>query len=315
MSEHQLLKQTTPTNAQVLIFIAVLSLVCAIVLSVLASALKGPQEIAKELDRSEQMLIAAKIMNHGGNFLIPDDKGGYTFAKYADGRLVPGTANDFATSKEILEMYKERLRPYLVDDQGNLTTFEKAGIQMDNYLSQYKKTGYYREPYKLIYEILPNPPAAKETGKEKERPIGYIIPVNGYGLWDAIYGYLALKTDGETVIGISWYDQKETPGLGANIAEAPWQDNFPGKKIFQQAPGGKTDLKSAPIGITVVKGKVSEVLGDSPKAMSAVDGMPGATLTGNGVTTAYRDVLSAYRPFFVKLHDESLKEKPEEVKK
>lgn len=125
------------------------------------------------------------------------------------------------------------------------------------------------------------------------------------GLWDAIYGYLAVKPDGETVIGISWYEHKETPGLGANISEADWQSQFPGKLIFQPSPTGEVDLKAAPIGINVVKGKVAEVLGDVPKAKAAVDGMPGATLTGNGVTTAYRDVLAAYRPFFIKVHDET----------
>src|SRR5690606_10592622 len=130
--------------------------------------------------------------------------------------------------------------------------------------------------------------------------VGYVIPVNGYGLWDAIYGYLAIEPNGETVIGTSWYDQKETPGLGANIADAEWQDLFPGKLIFQPRANGEVDPATAPIGIVVVKGRVSEVLGDAPKAKNAVDGMPGATLTGNGVTDAYRFVLNAYRPFFVK---------------
>jgi Na+-transporting NADH:ubiquinone oxidoreductase subunit C len=125
------------------------------------------------------------------------------------------------------------------------------------------------------------------------------------GLWDAIYGYLAIKNDGDTVIGISWYDQKETPGLGANIAEPEWQSQFPNKKIFQESPNGETDFKTAPLGITVVKGKVSEVLGDSTKALSAVDGMAGATLTGNGVTNAYRDVLAAYRPFLLIVHEKN----------
>ena len=48
-----------------------------------------------------------------------------------------------------------------------------------------------------------------------------------------------------------------------------------------------------------MRGKVSEVLGDAPKAQSAVDGIAGATLTGNGVTKAYTDVLEAYRPFLI----------------
>ena len=140
-----------------------------------------------------------------------------------------------------------------------------------------------------------------EISKES-KPEGYVIPVNGFGLWDAIYGYLAVATDGNTVIGISWYDQKETPGLGANISEAPWQDLFPGKKIFQESADGKTEFKMTPLGIVVVKGKVSEVLGTNPKSKSAVDGMAGATLTGNGVTDAYRDVLGPYRPFLMKLN-------------
>lgn len=290
-----------PSNFKVISFVVILSFVCALVLSVLASALQEPKEIAKELDRSKQMMIAARIFTHKGYFLMLNDQGEHIPAKAEEnGVLVPGSKEDFATQDEILEVFRQRIRPKLVDADGNMKTFEEAGIDYNDYLSKNKKTGYYRLPEKLIYEILPNP-----SEVAKSEAIGYVVPVNGYGLWDAIYGYLAVKTDGDTVIGISWYDQKETPGLGANIAEEDWQSLFPGKKIFQPSPSGQTDFKSAPIGISVVKGKVSEVLGDSPKAKSAVDGMAGATLTGYGVNDAYKDVLEAYRPFFIKLHNEN----------
>lgn len=288
---------------RVILFIVVLSLVCAFILSFLASALKEPQEIAKELDRSEQMLIAAHILNHQREFLVQNDAGEYVPARYtSNGTLIPAPDSPIATQSQIIDVYKKRLIPLLVNAEGETTTFEQAGIDLDNYVNEHRKTGYYKQPLKLLYEILPNPTGEQNTDSA---PIGYVIPINGYGLWDAIYGYLAVRTDGNTLIGISWYDQKETPGLGANIAEAYWQDYFPGKKIFQPGSDGQTDFKTAPIGITVVKGKVAEVLGDSPKAQSAVDGMPGATLTGNGVTTAYRDVLNAYRPFLIKLHERS----------
>lgn len=302
MSEQQPQPKKGTTNLQVIGFVVILSFVCALVLAILSSALKKPQEIAQELDRSEQMMIAAKIFTHEGYFQIKNDKGQYIPAKYAgDGKLVPGSKQDKPTRREILEVYKKRIVPVLVNDQGKMTTFKKAGINEDQYLAKYKKGGYSQLPEKLIYEILPNP-----TGNESKKPtpIGYVIPVNGFGLWDAIYGYLAIEPGGETVIGISWYEQ-ETPGLGANIAEESWQKQFFGKKIFQPGSEGKIDLKTAPIGITVVKGKVSEVLGNSPKAEAAVDGMPGATLTGNGVTNAYRDVLAEYRPFFIKIHDKT----------
>lgn len=275
----------------------ILSLICALILSILASALAKPQELAKELDRTKQLLIAAKLLDYQGHLLIPNEQGEYVPAKaLEDGTLEPGTPQDIATNKQILAVYKKRIRPLLVDDKGDITTFEKTGINEEEYLSKYQKTGYYKQPQKLIYEVLPN--------SKEENPIGYVIPVNGFGLWDAIYGYLAIKPDGNTVIGISWYDQKETPGLGANISEEPWQSLFPGKVLFQQSPGGETDFKTAPLGITVVKGKVSDVIGDAPKAKSAVDGMAGATLTGNGVTEAYRDVLIAYKPFLLKVSKE-----------
>jgi Na+-transporting NADH:ubiquinone oxidoreductase subunit C len=292
------------SNARTIAFMVILSFICALILSLLASALAEPKEIAKDLDRSKQMMIAAKIFTHEGYFLMKDAEGKYIPAKYSkDGILVPGTTNDIATNSQILEVYKRRLKPLLVDDKGNIVSFEKAGINMDEYIAKNKKTGYYKQPYKLAYEILPNPKPDEKPG-EKIEPEGFVIPVNGYGLWDAIYGYLAIKPDGNTIIGISWYDQKETPGLGANIAEPAWQSLFPGKHIFQESPDGKTNYKLAPLGITVVRGKVSEALGNSPKALSAVDGMAGATLTGNGVTDAYSDVLAPYRPFLIKIHDE-----------
>ncbi|MBA3956871.1 MAG: NADH:ubiquinone reductase (Na(+)-transporting) subunit C [Parachlamydiaceae bacterium] len=294
------------SNTKTIIFMVVLSFICALVLSVLASALAEPKEIAKDLDRSKQMMIAAKVLSHQEYFLMQDSKGAYVPAKLnSSGILESGTTSDIASQAQLLEVYKKRFPALLVDDKGNQTTFEKAKIKEEEYLVEYKKTGYYKRPQKLIYAILP-PTTAEQT--EQPKPMGYVIPVNGYGLWDAIYGYLAIKPDGDTVIGISWYDQKETPGLGANISEADWQNFFPGKKIFQPVASGQPNFQTAPLGITVVKGKVSDVLGDSLKAQSAVDGMAGATLTGNGVTDAYREVLAAYRPFLIRVHEENAKE-------
>lgn len=278
----------------------ILSVVCAVILSALASALKEPQEVAREIYRSKQMLVSAQVYNNLGNyFQVKDEKGKYIPAKLnSEGYLVPGAVNDHPSQDDILTVYRTRIRPLLVDSNGKRQTFKEANIDEATYTRDNKKRGYYLQPLKLIYELLPNPTPQNKT--KLNQVDGYIIPVNGFGLWDAIYGYLAIQPDGVTVIGISWYEQKETPGLGAEISLPPWQSLFPGKKIFQIGPNG--DMKTAPIGITVVRGKVSEVYGDSPKAKSAVDGMSGATLTGNGVTAAYKDVLEAYRPFLIAAH-------------
>lgn len=293
---------------------AALSFIAALILSVIASALQEPKEIAKDLDRSKQMLIAAKVLSHDGYFLIENDKGEYIPARFDNGSLVQGSASDLATKAEIIKVYESRLIPLLVDRQGNLKTFKEAKINLDEYVPKYRSIGYYKLPLMLIYKLLPNPKPGETLDPLKTEATGWVVPVNGFGLWDAIYGYVALMPDGDTVIGITWYDQKETPGLGANIAEPYWQHQFYDKKIFTPGPSGTTDFKSAPLGITVVKGLVAEVYGDAPRAKSAVDGMAGATLTGNGVTQAYKDVLAPYRPFFIKLHDQEAKgkEQPKE---
>lgn len=300
------------SDFRTIMFMVILSFICALILSVLASALAEPKEIAKDLDRSKQMMIAAKILSHDGHFLIKNDEGRYVPAKYLkDGILVPGTNNDIASQSELLEVYKLRMQPLLVDDKGNLTTFEAAHLNEEEYLTNYKKSGYYLQPLKLLYKITHNPSSEAEMMGGEEAADGYVIPVNGFGLWDAIYGYLAIDVDGNTVIGTTWYDQKETPGLGANIADPPWQSLFPNKLLFQPSADGSTDFKTAPLGIVVVKGKVAEVLGEAPKSKSAVDGMAGATLTGNGVTDAYKNVLNAYRPFLLKLQEAHMKNKSE----
>ena len=304
-----IVSESTPkpktSNTETIIFMVILSLTCALILSVIASLVEEPKEAAKQLDRNKQLMIAAKLLDYNGYFLLQENDGTYVPAKYSAGKLVQGSKNDFATNQEISEIFDKRIKPVLINKKGDVKTFQDVDIDYKNYVSEYRKSGYYNQPWMLIYEILPN----SENKEPLDNPTGYVIPVNGFGLWDAIYGYLAIKPDGDTVIGITWYDQKETPGLGANISESYWQDLFPGKKIFQESPDGKTDFKTAPLGITVVKGKVSEVLGNSPKSKSAVDGMAGATLTGNGVNDAYRTVLEPYRPFLIKLHQTYEKEK------
>ncbi len=307
MSEANLPKSN---SRYTIIFMVILSFVCALILSILASALEGPQEVAKELDRSKEMLISAQILNPFGYFQIQDSEGKYVPATLTNGgRLEPSTEKIVPSGKQILEVFRSRIQSFLVNSKGEELTFQQAGINEPQYISEYRKTGYYNQPNKLVYKIFKNPnndQAKDGKGPEIE---GYVFPVNGMGLWDAIYGFLSIKTDGDTVIGISWYDQKETPGLGANISDPVWQIQFPGKLIFQESSDGKTDFNTAQIGITVVKGKVADVLGQTPRAKSAVDGMAGATLTGNGVTDAYKNVLAAYRPFLIRIHDEYEKNK------
>src|ERR1700728_2665772 len=86
-----------PSNARTIIFMVILSFACALILSLLASALAEPKMLAKDLDRIKQMMIATKLLSHHGYFLLKDAEGKEIPAKYSnDGILVPGTTKDFA---------------------------------------------------------------------------------------------------------------------------------------------------------------------------------------------------------------------------
>jgi Na+-transporting NADH:ubiquinone oxidoreductase subunit C len=299
------------SDSATLLFMVVMCVACASILSVVAYSLRIPQEEARLFDQNKQMLIAARILSHRGYFTTVDKQDKIVRAKLDEkkGELTPDPEAPPATDDEVRFLSEKLIHPLLTDKTGKVYTPEEKNIELSEYLEKNKKTGYADLPLKLFYAILPMEALTKNVeGKDVIEKLkearAIVIPVNGFGLWDAIYGYLALKPDGDTVLGTTWYEMGETPGLGANITEAKWQDQFFGKKVFQEGGQGKTDFKSADLGIIVVKGKVSDVYGSSPKGKSAVDGMSGATLTGNGVSEAYKESLQPYRPFLIKLHDE-----------
>lgn len=99
-----------------------------------------------------------------------------------------------------------------------------------------------------------------------------ILPVFGYGLWSTMYGFVALESDGNTVADIVFYSHAETAGIGDFVSKPKWRSLWPKKRAFDE--DGQLLLR-------VVKGRVSP---DDPLADYHVDGVSGATLTGNGVT-------------------------------
>ena len=117
---------------------------------------------------------------------------------------------------------------------------------------------------------------------EKEGDTYYIIPMRGKGLWGPVWGYLALESDGNTVVGATFDHKSETPGLGAEITTPMFTDQFPGKKISEAGI-----FKS----ISVVKAGTSA--GDY-----AVDGISGGTITSNGVNDMLTDCLAPYAEYF-----------------
>ena len=120
---------------------------------------------------------------------------------------------------------------------------------------------------------------------KSSNPEAFIIPISGKGLWSTLFGYFALEMDLNTVIGITFYKHAETPGLGGEVEKKWFQNNFVGKKIFDQT--GEL------VSIKVVKGKVNDVY--SGEALNhGVDGISGATVTSRGVSDFLKRDLLRY---------------------
>jgi Na+-transporting NADH:ubiquinone oxidoreductase subunit C len=107
---------------------------------------------------------------------------------------------------------------------------------------------------------------------ENENLNAIILPVRGYGLWGTMKGYLALRPDFKTIIGLEFFDHKETPGLGGEIDNPKWKAIWKGKEVFSN---------SGDVVISVIKGSVDK---SSNQSKYQVDGLSGATITSNGVT-------------------------------
>jgi len=169
------------------------------------------------------------------------------------------------TSDEIQKLFKENIEAVVLDASGQRT--EKDAKEIDT---------------EKDVEFLPI--YLKKIGDNVE---GYAIPIAGKGLWSTLFGYFAIEPDGRTVKGITFYKHGETPGLGAEVDKAWFQQNFIGKRFV--------DENDQLIGIHVIKGKVES---DDQEAYHKVDGISGATITGKGLEFFLKDDLGKYEPFF-----------------
>jgi len=104
-----------------------------------------------------------------------------------------------------------------------------------------------------------------------------ILPIWGAGMWGQMHGYIALKKDGTTVKGFTFYEHSETPGLGAEVDNPRWKAQWPGKQIYDNS--GKLAIK------VVKNGKYNP---DAADANSTIDGLAGASVTSGHVKQIVR---------------------------
>lgn len=114
----------------------------------------------------------------------------------------------------------------------------------------------------------------------------YIFSAYGAGLWGPIWGWVSLKTDFSTIVGVKFDHQGETPGLGAEIATPKFSNQFIGKEIF--ANGEFTS-------VAIVKGGVKE------GSTNQVDAISGGTITSKALEASILNWFEAYLPYIKSL--------------
>lgn len=236
-------------------------LVCAIVVSAAAVTLRPMQQENAELDRKSNILQAAGIFRAG---LSIDEQ----FADI-ETRVVELATGEFVDSPDpdTYDQRRAQRNPELSDALPNRE--DPAGLNR-------------LEHYSLVYIV-----------RDDNDDIDILIlPVRGYGLWSTMRGFLALESDLNTVAGMGFYEHEETPGLGGEIDNPNWINQWPGKKIYND---------DGEVALTVTRGGGVE-------EQHHIDGISGATLTSRGVDNMIGFWMGerAFKPFLDNLRAEEL---------
>jgi Na+-transporting NADH:ubiquinone oxidoreductase subunit C len=227
-----------------------LCLVCSIVVSSAAVFLKPVQQANKLDDMRKNILAAAGLYNPSQN--IKDQ------FEVVDIRIVNLEQGRYASDEELAEIKAAGFDPKNFDHRKAM-----SDAKLSNKLDYAEDIASIKrlETFAPVY-LIKNP----QGGIDK-----LILPIRGYGLWSTLHGFVALKGDVNTVVGLGFYDHAETPGLGGEVDNPAWKALWPGKQVYNA---------QGEVALSVIKGKVDT---QSPKAVYQVDGLSGATLTTRGL--------------------------------
>ena len=244
----------TEKNSYTVIFAIAMVIVVGAILAGLASGLKPLVKANERYEKQQNILYALGVNNNTGA---------------NDVEFIPTDIVEEEFNKYIKKQYVIQGGDVTEDDQAYLIDIKKESAKAKN--SDYKR----RLPLFV----------GEKDGKEV-----YVVPVRGKGLWDAIWGYVAL--DKEMVVQGVYFDHKaETPGLGAEIKQRYFMDDFTGEKFLDG------DVFE---GIKVAKGNNDPK--NTIKDDHEVDALAGATITGDGVSAMLQKDVRMYKPYFDSLN-------------
>ena len=243
------MSKRTDSNSYTMIFAVGMVLIVGALLAFLASSLKPNIDENKRIEKQQNILYAMGVNENDESSatFVSTTVAGDEFKKYIKKQLIIEGTNTF-----------EDNQAYLIDVKKEKSKAKEGGVR--------------RLPLFV---------------GEKEGKTIYVAPIRGKGLWDAIWGYVAM--DENMVVQGAYFDHKgETPGLGANIKQRYFMDDFIGEHLLDASGNFK--------GITVAKGNNDAI--NSDKEDHEVDAIAGATITGDGVSAMIKSDLRLYVSYF-----------------
>jgi Na+-transporting NADH:ubiquinone oxidoreductase subunit C len=238
----------TDKSVYTIVFAAIMVVVVGAVLAFVSSSLSPQIKQNEKLEKQQNILYAMGINEN-------EDEGSVNFIPTDK---VPEAFSTYITEQLVI--------------QGDKITKDDEAYLID--LKQQETLAKKGEERKLPLFI------GEKDGKKY-----YIIPMLGKGLWDAVWGFVSL--DENLVVQGVYFDHKgETPGLGANIKQRYFMDDFEGESILDG-----TEYE----GVKVAKGNNDPI--NQRKDDNAVDALAGATITGDGVSAMIKKSLNLYKDY------------------
>ncbi|MDR2801850.1 MAG: NADH:ubiquinone reductase (Na(+)-transporting) subunit C [Prevotellaceae bacterium] len=246
------------SNTYTFLYATALVVVVATALSLTATGLKSRQQKNIEVEKKQNILRA--VNKAEGLDSVPD------------------------RDAYIEELYRRYIvEEYLVDADGNKKDGDAFAMNMKmqyDIIKEINATGVTDERKSELRSQLSLPVF---VCRNDDGALKYIVPVYGLGLWGAIWGYVSLNGDFDTVYGAVFDHKGETPGLGAEIAFPKFFSQFEGKQLYEN--GQFTSIR-------IVKG------GAPAGDRHGVNAISGGTITSRGVEEMLKNCLTEYKPFF-----------------
>lgn len=256
----------TDKNSYTILFAVGMVVVVGALLAFTASSLKPTITENERIEKQQNILYAMGVNNNDESSAV------------------------FVSTSEAADLFAQNIKEQMVLES------KDGEIVKEMTRQEYMDANNGQEPYLIDIKKEKSNAQKGEARKlplfigEKDGKTFYVAPIYGKGLWDAIWGYVAM--DENMIVQGAYFDHKgETPGLGANIKQRYFMDDFYGEHLLTEAGVFK--------GIEVAKGNADPKNED--KMDNEVDAIAGATITGNGVSAMIKSDLKLYLPYFENL--------------